>query len=174
MKWFLTFSVLTGLLLTACRGAPVPSQGTPVPNQGTPVPNQDTPGRANITATQPIQPIKTTTPTPMGTWTTVIDGMIYDRLTGPGKPIVGASISYNVLHSYFAELQEGRPNKTTTDQIGEFALPVIVHDTDSIRILVEAQGYVSYEERLAGVDLLFGRSFDIGLTPSLTVTVSPP
>ncbi len=170
MKWFLTFSVLTGLLLTACRG--------------TPVPNQDTPGRANITTTptlQPIkistptlQPIKTSTPTPVGTWKTVIDGMIYDRLTGPGKPIVGASISYDVLHSYFAGLQEGRPNKTTSDQIGEFTLPVIVHDTDSIRILVEAQGYVSYEERLVGVDLLFGRSFDIGLTPLLTATVSPP
>ena len=160
MKWFLTFLVLTSLLLTACGG--------------TPVPNQDTPARANITTTQTIQPIKTATPTPMGTWKTVIGGMIYDRLTGPGKPIVGASISYIVLHSHFAELQEGRPNKTTTDQLGEFALPVIVHDTDSIRILVEAQGYVSYEERLVGVDLLGGRSLDLGLTPLPTVTVSPP
>jgi len=160
MKWFLTFLVLTSLLLTACGG--------------TPVPNQDTPARANITTTQTIQPIKTATPTPIGTWKTVIDGMIYDRLTGPGKPIVGASISYIVLHSHFAELQEGRANKTTTDQLGEFALPVIVHDTDSIRILVEAQGYVSYEERLVGVDLFGGRSLDIGLTPLLTVTVSPP
>ncbi|MBC8253075.1 MAG: hypothetical protein H8E35_03490 [Ardenticatenia bacterium] len=160
MKWFLTFSVLTSLLLTACGGAPVP--------------HQDAPARRNITTTQTIQPIKTSTPTPVGTWKTVIDGMIYDRLTGPGKPIVGASISYDVLHSYFAGLQEGRPNKTTSDQIGEFALPVIVHDTDSIRILIEAQGYVSYEERLVGVDLLFGRSFDIGLTPSPTVTLSPP
>jgi hypothetical protein len=160
MKWFLTFLVLASLLLTACGS--------------TPVPNQDTPGRANSTTTQTIQPIKTSTPTPVGTWKTVIDGMIYDKLTGPGKPIVGASISYNVLHSYFAGLQEGRPNKTITDQLGEFALPVIVHDTDSIRIVVEAQGYVSYEERLVGVDLLFGRSFDIGLTPLLTVTVSPP
>jgi hypothetical protein len=110
----------------------------------------------------------------MGTWKTVIDGMVYDRLAEPGKPIVGASISYDVLHSHFAELQEGRPNRTLTDQLGEFALPVIVHDTDSIRILVEAQGYVSYEERLVGVDLLGGRSFDIGLTPLMTVTVSPP
>jgi hypothetical protein len=51
---------------------------------------------------------------------------------------------------------------------------VIVHDTDSIRILVEAEGYLSYEERLVGVDLFGGRSLDIGLTPILTVTVSPP
>jgi hypothetical protein len=84
-------------------------------------------------------------------------------------------LSYeDVLHSHFSELQEGRPNKTITDELGEFALPVIVHDTDSIRILVEAQGYSSYEEKLVGVDLFGGRSFDIGLTPLPTVTATPP
>ena len=160
MKWSLTFLISTSLLLTACGS--------------TPVPNQDSPGRPSITTTQAIQPIKTSTPTPMGTWYTVIDGMIYDRLTEPTRPIVGASISYNVLHSHFAELQEGRPNKTITNELGEFMLPVIVHDTDSIKILVEAQGYISYEERLVGVDLFGGRSFDIGLIPIVTVTVSPP
>ena len=160
MKWLLTLLTSTSLLLTACGG--------------TSVPNRDAPGRANITSTQILQPIKTSTPSPIGTWKTVIDGMIYDRLTEPGKPIVGASISYNVLHSHFAELQEGRPNKTITDELGEFALPVIVHDTDSLRILVEAQGFSSYEENLVGVDLFGGRSFDIGLTPLPTVTVTPP
>ena len=124
----------------------------------------------------PTPPMQTPVPTPMpvGTWETVIDGTIYDRLTEPGKPIVGASISYDVLHSYFAELQEGRPNSTITDELGKFALPVIVHDTDSIRIEVEAQGYTSHEEKLVGVDLFGGRSFDIGLTPLLTATVRPP
>jgi hypothetical protein len=42
---------------------------------------------------------------------------------------------------------------------------VTVHDTDSIRILIEAQGYISYEEKLVGVDLLVGGYFEIGLTP---------
>ena len=151
MKQFLTLLTLTGLLLTACGGPSVPAQ--------------DAPGPASITATQTLQPMKTSTPTPPGTWKTVIEGMIYDRLTGPGKPIVGATISYDVIHSYFPELQEGKPNKTTTDQLGRFVLPVMVHDTDSIRILVEAQGYIPYEERLVGVDLFGGRNFDIGLTP---------
>jgi hypothetical protein len=100
--------------------------------------------------------------------------VVYDRLSEPGDPIVGASISYDVLHSYYPELQQGRTNNTTTDELGEFALPVIVHDTDSIRVLIEAQGYISYEERLVGVDLFGGRSLDIGLTPILTATVSPP
>jgi hypothetical protein len=110
----------------------------------------------------------------MGTWETVIDGKIYDGLAEPVKPIVGASIRYDVLHSHFAELQEGRPNQTTSDELGEFALPVIVHDTDAIRVLIEAQGYISYEERLVGVDLVGGRSFDIGLTPLPTANDTPP
>ena len=149
-KWFLTLLILTGLLLAAC--------GDPS------MPKQDASEQATITATQTLQPIKTSTPTPQGTWETVIEGTIYDRSTEPGRPIVGASITYNV-HSYFPELQEGKANKTTTDQLGKFVLPVTVHDTDSIRILIEAQGYISYEEKLVGVDLLVGGYFEIGLTP---------
>jgi hypothetical protein len=104
----------------------------------------------------------------------VIDGMVYDKSRGPGNPIVWASVSYDVVHSYFSELQRGRPNKTVTDERGEFSLPVIVHDTDSIRILIEAQGFISYAERLVGVDLFGGKSFDVGLTPLVIATTSPP
>jgi hypothetical protein len=160
MERFLIFLVLTSLLLPACGGPPAPDQGEPE--------------RTSDTATHTVQPIKTPTPPPVGTWETVIGGVVYDRLSEPGDPIVGASISYDVLHSYYPELQQGRTNNTTTDELGEFALPVIVHDTDSIRVLIEAQGYISYEERLVGVDLFGGRSLDIGLTPILTATVSPP
>ena len=49
-----------------------------------------------------------------------------------------------------------------------------IKKSTNVASIVEAQGYISYEERLVGVDLLFGRSFDIGLPPLLTVTVSPP
>jgi len=159
MKWVSSFLLLTSLAMTACAG--------------TPAPKQDAPERVSLTATQTIQPIETAT-LPVGTWKTVIDGVIYDGLADPAKPIVGASVRYDVLHSYFAGLQEGRPNITITNEFGEFILPVIVHDTDSIKIVIEAQGYISYEERLVGVNLFGGKSFDIGLTPLLTVTVSPP
>ncbi len=177
MKRSLTLLALTSLLLAACGGTPV---------------SKETPGRATVTAIQTAQSIKTPTPTrttapteilestatptplPIGTWETVIDGMVYDKSRGPGKPIAGVSISYNVIHSYFSELQKGRPNKTVTDRRGEFSLPVMVHDTDSIRILIEAQGFISCEERLVGIDLFGGKSFDIGLTPFVTATASPP
>jgi hypothetical protein len=160
MKRLLALSLLTGLLMSACSSAPAPDQESTV--------------QGNVTATFTIQPINTATPTPAGTWETVIDGRVYDKATEPGLPIAGASISYLVLQSYFSGLQEGRPNESISDEFGEFSLPVIVHDTDSIKILVVAEGYTPFEERLVGVDLFGGRRIDIGLTPIVSATVRAP
>jgi hypothetical protein len=110
----------------------------------------------------------------MGTWEAVIEGLIYDKAVGLGKPIVGASVSYDVLHSYFPELQAGRTSQTTTDARGRFSLRVVVHDTDSIQLAVAAPGFVAHEKRLVGVDLVGGASYSIGLTREVTATVSPP
>jgi hypothetical protein len=150
IKWALTLLIFTAILLAACGDSPMPKQ--------------DASEQATISATQTLQLINTSTPTPPGTWDTVIKGMIYDKSTEPGRPIVGATISYQV-YSYFPELQAGKPNKTITDQLGKFVLSVTVHDTDSIKILIEAQGYTSHEEKLVGVDLFGGGDFEIGLTP---------
>jgi hypothetical protein len=160
LKSFLLLLSLISLSLAACGG--------------TPVPDIDAPGQVTSTATQTAQPVETSTPMPVGTWETVLDGVIYDQSTGPDNPIVGASISYIVVHSYFMELQEGRPNKTVTDGRGEFSLPVIVHDTDNIKVLIEAQGFDPYEEMLVGVDLFGGKSLEIGLVPTGTAAVNPP
>jgi hypothetical protein len=103
--------------------------------------------------------------TPLGTWEMVITGIIYDQSTG--KPISGASIRYIVVHSYFPEIQKGRLQKTVSNELGDFSLPMIVHDTDTIKLLVEAEGFISYEEK---IDLLGNRSFIIRLTPSATGT----
>jgi hypothetical protein len=109
--------------------------------------------------------IETATPTPSGSWEIVIDGMVYDDSIGLDKPINDATINYIVLHSYFMELQDGRTNQTETDENGIFSLPVMVHDTDRVKIVVEAQGFISFEEKLIGVDLLVDRSYEIGLFP---------
>ena len=146
MKRFLTLLTLTASLLAACRSTPTPSRNIPAP--------------ANPTATHAAQPLQTATPTPVGTWELVIKGVIYDTATG--RPIAGASIRYRVVHSYFPEVQEGWPNATVSDEQGQFSLPMIVHDTDNIRIVVEAPGYMTYEKKL---DLFGDRSFNIGLIP---------
>ena len=146
MKQYVTLPAVTILLLVACSSIPMP--------------NQDTPPAVNDTTTPTTLPIQTSTYTPVGTWEMVIHGVIYDLSTG--EPILGASVSYIVVHSYFPEIQEGRLNKTISNEHGEFSLPMIVHDTDNIKILVDAPGYKSYEEKLN----LFGdRNLNIGLTP---------
>jgi hypothetical protein len=113
----------------------------------------------------PQRIISSPTPTVTGTWETVIEGLVYDQSAGPNKPITGATVTYDVLHSYFPELQEGRLNRAISNQGGEFSFDVMVHDTDSVSIVVEAQGYIPYEERFLGIDLLAGKRLEVGLTP---------
>ena len=107
----------------------------------------------------------TPTPTREGTWSSVIDGYIYD-FEAQAAPIAGATIRYELVLSYFPEIQDGHDNQTETDSQGEFTLPVIMHDTDNLRVVVEADGYLPYEEHFVGMDLADGETLTIGLTPA--------
>ncbi|MCC6602981.1 MAG: carboxypeptidase regulatory-like domain-containing protein [Anaerolineae bacterium] len=122
---------------------------------------------SDSTATDPAlsQSGGTATPTREGTWTTAIDGFVYDFGTSTDVPVSGAIVRYEVVLSYFPEIQEGYEQTTTTDGRGEFTLPMIVHDTDNIRVVVEAPGFIPFEENFVGVDLVAGKSFIIGLVP---------
>ena len=101
--------------------------------------------------THTAQPLPTATPTPVGTWTMVIEGKVYDTATG--RAITGASIHYQVVHSYFPEIQEGFPKGTLSDEQGQFKLPMMVHDTDNIRIVVAAPGYMTYKKSLTCLEI---------------------
>ena len=155
MKRFQFFLPVAILLLAACLGRPMPDQDPLVTE--------------NLTMTSVVQPTQTSTSTPtvIGTWEMVIEGMISDQSTG--EPITGAAVSYVVVHSYFPEIQQGRLKNTTSDVNGEYKLPMIVHDTDNIHLVVEVNGYASYDEKL---DLLGSRNVNIELTP-LTTETSP-
>lgn len=107
----------------------------------------------------------TATPTREGTWTTTVDGFVYDFSSSTDTPVSGATVRYEVVLSYFPEIQEGYEQATATDGRGEFTLPMIVHDTDNIRVVVEAPGFIPFEENFVGVDLVAGKSFIIGLLP---------
>ena len=152
MKPFFILATISTLLLSACSNLPARLDNTPEPAENDPTPTVQT-------------AISTPTLTPVGTWETVIRGLIYDQSAGPDKPIAGATIIYDVLHTYYPELQEGRLNKTVSDEQGMFSLTVMVHDTDSIRVAIEATGYTTYEEKCAGFDLLAGKSLEVGLSP---------
>jgi hypothetical protein len=151
MKRYQILLPFTVLILIACSGFPRLNQEPPIPDNPTVAPTA-----------QPTQ-ISTPTPTVIGTWEMVIEGKVFDQATG--KPIPEASVSYVVVHSYFPEIQAGRLKETSSDEHGEFKLPMIVHDTDNIHIIVEENGYFSYDEKL---DLLGSRYLDIELTPLVT------
>jgi len=146
MKRLLTLLALTIPLCAVCCCSPTAGRDRSAP--------------ADSAVTRTPQPGQTDTPTPVGTWEMAISGEIYDTATG--SPIAGAPIRYEVVHSYFPEIQEGWLQETASDEQGQFSLLMIVHDTDHIRIVVEAQGYITYEEKL---DLFGNRNFSIGLTP---------
>jgi len=131
-------------------------------------------GLSDDNALPPGVEFETATPTPVGSWETVIEGVIYDKSVGSDQPVSGATVHYIVVHSYFMELQQRRNNKTETNKEGKFILPVMVHDTDRVRILIEAQGFVSYEENLVGVDMFGGKNYMIGLNPLSKATEYSP
>jgi hypothetical protein len=95
-----------------------------------------------------------------GTFEMGIGGKVYDESTN--QPIQGARIRYVVVHSYFPEVHIGVQDEAVSDEQGEFTLSIIVHDTDNIKIVVEAAGYQNFEQKLNP----FGdRSMDAGLAP---------
>jgi hypothetical protein len=96
----------------------------------------------------------------VGTWQMMIEGEVHDATTG--EPIAGAAVRYEVVHSYFPGIQDGWDQATASDAQGQFSLPMIVHDTDNIRLVVAASGYTAYAEKL---DLFGDRTFSIGMTP---------
>jgi hypothetical protein len=150
MQWVSKLIPLILFFMSACGGPDSGVNESPVPL------------RSDATSSTPVIMLKGT-PTTIGTWETEISGEVFDRSMGPDWPIADATVTYDVLHSYYAGLQEGRLNQTKSDENGKFSLTVIVHDTDSIRILVEAPGYVSYEQRFTGIDLVVGKRLEVGL-----------
>ncbi|MBN2001904.1 MAG: carboxypeptidase regulatory-like domain-containing protein [Anaerolineae bacterium] len=144
MKKFPIILVLAVLLLNACNNIPAPTTTQEPPALITP--------KDVLTATQP----------PIVSWEITMQGLIYDATTD--KPIEGASVHYTVLSRY-PELREGLPDETLSDAEGRFSLPTVVHDTDSLHLIVEAPGYTTYEQEIGPFTGGTLYEFNIGLTP---------
>ena len=164
-RWIVAVSLLLLLLVTCARVATPPVVPidilTPEP---TAAPNQTSTGTV----------IPTATPTPVGTWEVVIRGRVYDASAGPEEPVGEASVSYD-HHSYYPEVRGSGIKWAVTDQYGEYEFALLVHDTDTLVFMVEAQGFESFSRRLTGLDLHPSgvHRLDLGLTPLPTPTVVP-
>lgn len=111
-------------------------------------------------------PAPTITPEYPGTFEMDLHGMVHDQVTS--YPIEGARIRYEVVHSYFPEMHIGVQDEAVSDDQGEYSLSIIVHDTDNIKIVIEAAGYQAFEQKL---DPFGDRSIDVALVPALPLSI---
>ena len=91
------------------------------------------------TLTPSITP--TFTPDPCTGWWCSVTGVVYAETTGLGNELEGATVT---LHQGSYCSPTSGQHQTTNGPDGRFELSdVFFHDTDRIRIQVEAEGYVS-------------------------------
>ena len=104
----------------------------------------------------------------------VIRGTVYDASIGPEERVAGAWVSYD-HSSYYPEVRGSGAKRTVTDQNGEYAFTLLVHDTDALVFMVDAQGFERYSQRFTGVDLHPAglHRIDFGLTPLIAPAVTP-
>ena len=159
-RWILAVSLL--LLLAACAPVAVP------PVVPTDIRTADPTPAPHQTST------RTATPTPVGTWEVVIRGKVFDASVGPEKPVGEARVSYD-HHSYYPEVRGSGIKWAITDQYGEYEFALLVHDTDTLVFVVEAQGFEPFSGRFTGLDFhpRGVHRLDLGLTSLLAPTVAP-
>jgi hypothetical protein len=139
----------------------------------TPSPSHAPSATSTPTDTQKPEPAgaATATPTPPGTWEMVIWGVVYDTSSGLDKPVTGVRVSYDHF-SY----QGGGTDWTVTDEYGGYEFTLLVHDTDTLDLSVQAEGFAPYSRRFTGMELYTGGGgsrIDLGLTPLPAATAAP-
>ncbi len=100
---------------------------------------------------------------PPTTWSITIVGTVYDASVGPGKPIANAQVTFarNSI-SINSETQ-----RAVTDAQGKYRISMMMHDTDQVRITVQASGFNPYTNTRGGVSFFPSgdHRVDLGLTP---------
>jgi len=134
--------LLALLLLASCR----PSK--PVLNP------PDTPSSLPARSTATTIPIEVPTSDPSLTcpgWSCTLTGGVVQGEAEAGNAIEDAEI----LLSQFSYCSPTSGQQVTlTDSDGKFAFEVYLHDTDSLTVRVELEGYQTAEESLSGFDCL--------------------
>lgn len=110
-------------------------------------------------------PPATATPTPTATATPQrtgdlgikeVQGRVYDARVGMDAGIAGAVVTYGPRGA----------GTVQTDEQGDFAFSLFLHDTDLIIITAAAPAYRTVTLHRSGVELWFGTALDIGLEPN--------
>ena len=138
------------LLLGGCRSSP---EATPTP------PLEPAPTVTHTPTT--IPPTVTHTPTtspPTFTpdfcigWHCTITGVVYAETASPGSELAGVLVELNQYSNCSPTRGE---QETITDEGGNFAFEVFLHDTDGFNFKVELEGYEPAKTSFGGFDCVF-------------------
>jgi len=132
-------------------------------NHADPTPQPDeTPAPADTIP--PISVIPSPTPTMCTGWNCEITGVVYADAALPGNELKGISVNFSQTSwcSPTAGAQEA-----LSGQDGSFSVNVYIHDTDTIIIQIDSEGYQPARIMFGGFDCLFCSCppLEIVLTP---------
>ena len=138
------------LLLGGCRSSP---EATPRPTLETAPTVTYTPTTSppSVTHTPTTSP-PTFTPDFCIGWNCTITGVVYAETASPGSELAGVLVE---LNQYSNCSPTRGDQETITDEGGNFAFEVFLHDTDGFNFRVELEGYEEAKTSFGGFDCLF-------------------
>lgn len=109
----------------------------------------------SITTTETITPAKpaaSATPTYCVGWNCEIEGVVYLGSADPGNELEGAQVKLSQISWCSPTAGE---QETQSGPNGIFAFEIYIHDTDSINMQVDLEGYQMEKVKFGGFDCLF-------------------
>ena len=98
------------------------------------------------------EPAPSATPTYCVGWNCEIEGVVYLGSANPGNELEGVQVKLSQISWCSPTAGE---QETQSGQNGTFAFEVYIHDTDSINIQVDFEGYQMGKVNLGGFDCLY-------------------
>ena len=142
------------ILLTSCSPlflsptlTVTPIEPTVTPNTITPTPTEPTVIQTTMTPT-PTKP--TATPTSCTGWQSNIAGVVYAEVASAGNELEGVPVT---LHQMSFCSPTAGEYQTITGVDGTFQFDdIYIHDTDTINILIDHEGYKPFQLKIGGLE----------------------
>lgn len=107
-----------------------------------------TPAETNM----PAEPTASATPTYCVGWHCEIKGVVYSGSANPGNELEGVQVNLSQISWCSPTAGE---QETQSGPNGTFAFEVYIHDTDSINMQVDFEGYQTAKAKFGGFDCLY-------------------
>lgn len=96
-------------------------------------------------------------------------GVVYDAAGGPTAPIADAIVQYTQI----SLVRSGQSGSVLTDRSGHYSFRLFLHDTDTIIVQVQANGFLPASARYGGLQLWYADRVDFGLVANPPPSPTP-